>query len=69
MSALALTGAVFGVWLLIGVVLSMRAGQRDAVANGQDGVWGAIVGVCVALPLDWVVFGGLAMLAAVLGVA
>ena len=44
----------FCAWLLLGVVWSVRAGVRDAGAEGESRGLGAVVGVVRALPPEWI---------------
>ena len=47
----------FGAWLLVGVVMSVRAGAHEAEAAGERRGLGAVVGVVRALPPEWVLVG------------
>ncbi|PAP78100.1 hypothetical protein [Rubrivirga marina] len=52
-AALVLTA--FVVWLVIGIVLSARAGVREA--SGESRALGAVVGAVRALPPEWIAVG------------
>ncbi len=52
--------SMFVTWLLLGVVLSVRAGVREAA--GESRSLGAVLGVVRALPPEWVAVGVAALI-------
>ena len=60
--ALIVVACVFGVWLVVGLVLSVRQEVRRAEQEGYSKTFGGFVGVIIALPPE-VYLVGLALLA------